>query len=40
MTARFSVVFCGFARSVFLGAERFCDAKINSGSMPNALSAD
>ena len=40
MTDRFSVVFANISRSVFIGAERFCDAKINSCSLWNALSAD
>jgi len=40
MTARFSITFALFERSVFISAERFCDAKMNSGSMPNALRAE
>ena len=40
MTAHFSIAFALFERSVFISAERFCDAKMNSGSMPNALRAE
>ena len=34
MTARYNAVFANFFRSVFMCAERFCDAKMNSSSVP------
>lgn len=36
MTARYNAVFAYYYRSVFMYAERFCDAKINSSSVPKA----
>ena len=37
MTVRFSAVFANFFRSVFMCAERFCDAKMNSSSVRKVL---